>query len=265
LEGRLLLSLEEAIKVAALLIQALVGSWSEGKKLDDSLNFLDCIYSKFLTSSNRPEIEKNIINEWKSITGSSKEEAMFLYLSHAKKSKWYGSAVFIVGLQSSDFVIPNDFILLINVDGIHMLDAKTKESFKHLTYSDLDSWIYTSSTVTITTNVQGKLMMTVLKTMQGIEVCSLIEEYVIVLHRECKYVRALLQYAPSNEATNMLTFKKGDIIKVLEKNSKGWWTGELEDAVGLVTNLSFIIYILIIQIVPYRSCSIINIRSYSEC
>ena len=233
LEGRLLMSLEESIKLAAFQLQALVGPLSDDKKLDDSVNILDFIYNKFITSSNRNDIEKSIISEWKSLVGATKEEAMFMYLSHAKKSRWYGCAVFNVSLQSSDYILPNDFILLIDVEGLHMVDTKTKEPFKHFTFADLDSWIYTSTTVSLTINTQGKLMMTVLKSMQGIEVCSLIEEYVIILHKECKYARALLQYAPSNEAANMLSFKKGDIIKVLEKNPKGWWTGELEDSVGL--------------------------------
>jgi hypothetical protein len=234
MEGKMIVTLEEATKLTGFQIQAVLGSYEESQKSGKNLNILDGFNPQLLASTSRSDLEKSIISEWKCQNSATKEESMFLYLSHAKKSRWYGTAVFQVLLQSSDFVLPNEFLVLVNVEGVHLLDLKTKEPFRTLSYSDLEAWFYTSQTVSITANIQGKLMISVLKTLQGIEICSIIEEYTIVLYRECKYARAVLQYVPAGEATNMLSFQKGDVIKVLEKNPKGWWTGEIDDYVGLV-------------------------------
>lgn len=50
--------------------------------------------------------------------------------------------------------------------------------------------------------------------------------------KESEYARALMDYDVS--APSLLNFKKGDIIKIIERNDNEWFTGEIGKSRGQV-------------------------------
>ena len=181
---------------------------------------------------NITDIETRIIADYQSITDFSKEQVMVNYLHQTQKLKWYGSYIYNVQLQTSDLMMPQEFLLAVNVEGLSFIDQRTKDNFQSFSYTEIDNWSYAARTLTVTMFHGGKIVNTILKTMQGIEICSLLEEYSYIIQRECEYARALVNYNIADDP-NLLQFKAQDIIQIIEKSPKGWWTGELNGTIGL--------------------------------
>ena len=227
-EGRLICDEELAVKLAAFKLQIDVGVYDSQRTIDD----IRVLYlPEYLRSRRTLEDWKQLIFYQHSLLISkSIDDIKNEYLTVVQQLPLYGAALFR-NLESKTPMppVPNKFDVAINITGIHFLDTATKAVLKTITFSELKSYNCPNPT-TLVLSLSRAQTVTLDCEGEGVRMVTVLREHVETLQGSAQFARALFDYDVSDE--HLLSFKKGDIITLIEKDAKGWYVGELKGKSG---------------------------------
>eukprot|EP01119_Soliformovum_irregulare_P011679 TRINITY_DN294_c0_g2_i4.p1 TRINITY_DN294_c0_g2~~TRINITY_DN294_c0_g2_i4.p1 ORF type:complete len:1395 (-),score=561.67 TRINITY_DN294_c0_g2_i4:6-4190(-) len=139
------------------------------------------------------------------------------YLNMVRVLPTYGHTVFPVQHRSK-WNIPPAFDLTVSEEGVKIIKTETKEVLRLFYFDQLDKWTsnLNSFTLVIDRPSSGSFEKEIqVTTSQGLEITNLINVYIAELTRHAEYARADRQWT-STDSTG-LTYKKGDILHILER------------------------------------------------
>ncbi|KAL6041503.1 TRAFAC class myosin-kinesin ATPase superfamily [Balamuthia mandrillaris] len=158
----------------------------------------------------------------------------------AKTLPTFGNTIFSVtlGAGSSNWNLPKQLNLGVSVCGLKILeieaniDSYVVTCLEEFDYSELESWNCDEHGFSVTVKKQGHPAPQVLalRTSFGIEIVSVMEEYMFWLREDSRHAKALYDYDVTDH--KLLAFKKGDVIKIESIDEHGWAVGTIEGRKG---------------------------------
>ncbi|ELR24836.1 myosin head (motor domain) domain containing protein [Acanthamoeba castellanii str. Neff] len=174
---------------------------------------------------------------------NSKPEAMAACLRLATNLPLYGHSVFPVKPSNPEqfgFALneSTSMDMVIGIGGIRMLNKDTHMPVSSvfaasIYFNQITEYGYTSKGVRLVVDEGdgGTHRSLEVITQSGIEIVSVIEDYVYYLREDSTHAKALSDYEVTDD--RLLGFKKDEIISVTKKDANGWWTGEVNGQSGL--------------------------------
>lgn len=143
--------MEDAITLGALKMQVDFGDFDQNKHISGYLTSTSAGGSKLSRFIPTPlvsqragsELEQDLFAEFRQLSNVSKVDAQLRYLNHVRKWFIYGSLFWNVKTSADNNMgLPTQLVLAVNCDGIHLLQAETKELISSHSYTDVFSWAY---------------------------------------------------------------------------------------------------------------------------
>ena len=128
-------TLEEAIKMAGIQCQIRFGDFNENSNMFESLKWSDYLPIEYAQQYSK-KIEKEVLNEYKKLTGLNEISAKIYYLRHAKFIKTFGYTFFKVINNSSN----KEVLLGISKTNIMLLEPSSKNTISLSPLNLLIQW-----------------------------------------------------------------------------------------------------------------------------
>lgn len=184
--------------------------------------------------------ETKAVEEWKKdidaahskLVGLNRDEAIDKYLGIAQALPLYGSAIFTdINTKEKSSNIPPKFDLAINAAGMHLI-SKADQAIKSFSFTDLKGIPRCTDPTfkTIEFAFKTGVLLTMETEGEGGRISGLIKEYTDALRNSASYAIALADYHVDD--SSLLSFKKGDIIRIKDRSDDIWYSGELNGRVG---------------------------------
>lgn len=190
---------------------------------------------KLLDNHTVEEWSQMIQNERGKLKGVHEDKLPKMYMEIVKGTPLFGWTVFAVQHRSL-WKIPPAFDLGISVYGIKFMKSDSKETLRSYNFDDLLHWSYTQTTfkleVKAATIGEDEI---ILQTIQGIEIATLIHNYIKELSKNSQWARALQDCKESKSDTgeNLLKVSKGEIIHIEKRIDDRWVLGNINNVSGL--------------------------------
>jgi hypothetical protein len=158
----------------------------------------------------------------------TKDQIQRMYMKIVKSLPLFGWTIFSVQQRSSWGGIPPAFDLAISELGVKFIKSETGEVLRQYKFDQVIRWEFTTSAITLQLaklNEASFETSILLQSIQGYEVCSLLEKYVEILGEQSKFARAIRDSLVQGEKdSHMLQFKANDVIVIDQREGK-WWQG----------------------------------------
>jgi hypothetical protein len=227
-EGTLPTSEADAAKIAAFRLQHDIGDLA-GRGASAPYTLESYLPRPHQAARRRtPEQWRQMIaTEHELLRGLQKEQVRRQLLSFVSQLSLYGATLVPVE-NRLDKTLPSSFELMINHEGLHFAkpEGDTRRPWLSIFFTDF-SVQYSPETCTIVYTERGQPKTLELHTRRGPEIWNLYSDYFFWLQAQSEWARAIEDY-DVNEA-GLLSFKKGELLHVLDKEDPEWYQGESLD------------------------------------
>lgn len=228
--------LEEEAKIEA---QKQEGIFDEEllKAVDTEIDLYSVVPKQVVLTSEKDELEwdKELIELHKALKGMPHDKCQRLFLQHAKKLPLFGTTVYSV-THRSNLDMPAQVGLAVAIDGIMFVDPETQQVIRGISLPVIERIEFDRQQLRLffdTTSEEGSDLekKMVILTKQAIELKSLIHEYMEWLKLESEWCQATKDHEVDDP--KHLSFKSGQMVKILARRSDGYWLGTLEGKTGV--------------------------------
>eukprot|EP00298_Acanthocystis_sp_HF-20_P005705 c15784_g1_i1.p1 GENE.c15784_g1_i1~~c15784_g1_i1.p1 ORF type:complete len:656 (-),score=259.21 c15784_g1_i1:41-2008(-) len=175
---------EDAVKMAALQLQAVVGDHNPEtiKKGIVASQLEKYVPVTWINSRTPEEWERVLFELHKRLVGRTSLDAKLNYLSYVKRRPLYGASFFYVTQRNQFKEVPESIIVAVNQDGVQLLKPGiTKEKVTGYPFSEIVSWAFTSNTFTFVTGDLAHQQKFTVETTRGAEISAVCRGYVEAL------------------------------------------------------------------------------------
>ena len=183
--GRMPCSYDEAIKLAAMTLQAEhvniqpTKYEKKGCLKDTAKNLIASQHLKQYVQA-----ERDIIREWKQLTGTQEGNAKLRYLNTCRGLKTYGICCYLVKERMPRSKKLRDILIGITKDCIYRMDPETKEVIKSNKLTELCRWAASPKSFTFDFGDYGGDNYYTVMTLEGESMSQLISGYIDILLRQ---------------------------------------------------------------------------------
>jgi myosin-7 len=171
------LSLSEAVYLAGLRAQVVLGPYGERIDLVDYHSIIERYVPKYMRTRARPE---DVARKHRDHGDLSEQECNENYLLFIRQWPLYGSTIFDV-LQGYTGTLPKNLWLAVNEHGVHILKRREKEPLVSYEYKDIVNYSPSLKNLMIVTESLTKGTKFVFNTSQASQIAHLIRDYTRVI------------------------------------------------------------------------------------
>ena len=178
-------SYDEAIKLAAMTLQSEYGNIQPAKY--DKKGCLKDIAKNLIAPQHLKQYvqaERDIIREWKQLTGTSEGNAKFRFLNTCRGLKTYGITCYMVQERMARGKKMQDILIGITKDHIYRMDPETKEVIKSNKLTELCRWAASPKSFTFDFGDYGGDNYYTVMTLEGESMSQLISGYIDILLKQ---------------------------------------------------------------------------------
>lgn len=204
ISGRMPCSYDEAVKLAAMTLQCEYGNIQPNKY--EKKGCLKEIVKNIVAPQHLKQYvkaEKDILDEWKKLTGTAESNAKFRYLNMCRGLKTYGITCYMVQERVARGKKMQEIMIGITKDHIYRMDPETKEVTKSNKITELRRWAASPKSFTFDFGDYEGDYYTVM-TLEGESMSQLISGYIDILLKRRKDMGKIEEQDDSSMAAEEL-------------------------------------------------------------